>query len=182
MKYLHILLILLVGCSVNDTKQEKTYPFTSGNWLVYEDQADWIGEKTKSKAQTDTIYIEQPGDYDLEMWDASQMHHPHKFTLKLYTNLSSTDDTYNGAHTDVMLPGVWPDSECQFGCYDAMRVESRDGVYQIEFDFNYHCEDAQNNVVIFRFKDNNRKVQKVAQFNTNGFKEAVEEVANCTTS
>lgn len=173
---LAFLAVAFVACS-SATESEPDYPIRSGTWVIESPtDADWVGTSNQKAMATmadstdpDTIHIEQPGDFDMEMWNDTL----HKFRLKLYDGISR--DSINPAKTTVKLPGVYPDSECDNGCFTGLYPTSG----FVQFTFDYHCEDVKNNNIIFTFRRQDDTPYKVANFKTNGFKDAVETVAQC---
>lgn len=150
MRYLTIILLtLLTACNISNSKDDSFKAKKIGTWeIVKEDSAVWVGEASSNKMKTDTLIINEVGDYGLLL---SNIYENNDGSAKLYMYDSTFvwDESYPLSEVNLITEFTGDPFVISLG--GGTRSFGEGGV-TAEVGINYNCGEIASGEEVFEYK------------------------------
>lgn len=146
MKNLFIALLsvfVIAACNNNPSGSERDFqPYQVGTWFVNSpDEANWVGQSSKGKLKTDTVYVDQPDGRGLKIIDLEERE---KFHFVIIDSLFPMDSLLSiGSHEIVFPENSWGDGTFGRSGYETDGVN---GNLHTSFSIFFNCDEENPHV------------------------------------
>lgn len=175
--------VLLIAACDTSTGEKPFKPFQSGTWYVPSPETgEWVGTNANRKSLAgDTVYLSNPGSQ--ELWAYADTNQFNGFTLTFLDETIHPDSIVESFTTVDSLGDAFIGFDGENHKGFRFSYNDNPGYLTFEYDFEYNCghEFDDTNIVFTTYSDSGNTIFRRYIFQTEGFSDVAETLAQCAT-